>query len=53
MHGTAVGDVLHFDYLILEESDAIDTGGLIDRGYKHVLVLMDAVSRFVWLEEAV
>ena len=53
VHGTAVGDVLHFDYLILEESDATDTGGLVDRGYKHVLVLMDAVSRFVWLEEAV
>ena len=53
VHGTAVSDVLHFDYLILEESDATDTGGLVDRDYKHVLVLMDDVSRFVWLEEAV
>ena len=53
MHGTEVGDVLHFDYLSLGESDAIDMGGLVDGGYKHVLVLMDDLSRFVWLEEAV
>ena len=53
VHGTGVGDVLHFDYLSLGESDAIDMGGLVDGGYKHVLVLMDDVSRFVWLEEAV
>ena len=54
VHGTEVGDVLHFDYLSLGKSDAIDMmGGLVDGGYKHVLVLMDDVSRFVWLEEAV
>ena len=53
VHGTEVGDVLHFDYLSLGESDAIDMGGLVDGGYRHVLVLMDDVSRFVWLEEAV
>ena len=53
VHGTEVGDVLHFDYLSLGESDAIDMGGLVVGGYKHVLVLMDDVSRFVWLEEAV
>ena len=53
VHGTEVGDVLHFDYLSLGESDAIDTGGLVDGGYKHVLVLMDDVSRCVWLEEPV
>ena len=52
VHGTEVGDVLHFDYLSLGESDAIDMGGLVDGGFKHVLVLMDDVSRFVWLEEA-
>ena len=49
---TEVGGVLHFDYLSLGESDAIGTGGLVDGGYKHVLVLMDDVSRFAWLEEA-
>ena len=48
-----MGDVLHFDYLSLGESDVINTGGLVDGGYKHVLVLMDDVSRFVWLEGAV
>ena len=53
VRGTEVGDVLHFDYLGLGESDAIDIGDLVDWGYKHVLVLMDDVSRFAWLEEAV
>ena len=53
VHGTEMGDVLHFDYLSLGESDVIDTGGLVDGGYKHVLVLMDDMSRFVWLEETV
>ena len=53
VHGTERGDMLHFDHLSLRESDAIDTGRLVDGGYKHVLVLMDDVSRFVWLEEAV
>ena len=53
VRGTEVDDVLHFDYLSLGKNDAIDTGGLVDGGYKHVLVLMDNVSRFVWLEEAV
>ena len=53
VHGTEVGDVLHFDYLSLEESDAIDMGGLVGGSYKDVLVLMNDVSRFVWLEEAV
>ena len=53
-HGTEeVCDVLYFDCLSLRESDAIDTSGLLDGGYKHVLLLMDYVSRFVWLEEAV
>ena len=47
VYGTDVGDVLHFDYLSLGESDAIDTGGLVGGGYKHVLVLMNDVSRFV------
>ena len=53
VHGTEVNDVLHFDYLSLGESDAIVTGGMSDGGYKHVLVLMDHVNRFIWLEGAV
>ena len=53
VHGTKVGDVLHFDFLSLGESDVIDTGGLVDEGYKHLLVFVDDVSRFVCLEEGV
>ena len=30
VHGTEVGDELNFDYISLGESDAIDTGGLVD-----------------------
>ena len=53
VHGTEVGDVLHFDYLSLGESGAIYMGDLVDGGYKHVLLLTGDMSRFVWLEEAV
>ena len=52
VHGTEVDDVLHFDYLSLRKTDAIDTGDLVDPGYKYLLELMVDVSRFVWLEEA-
>ena len=52
VHDTEVGEVLHFDYLSLGESDAIDMGGLVDGGYMHVLVMIDDVSRFVYPEEA-
>ena len=44
VHGTEVGDVLNIDYLSLGKSDAIDTSGLVDGGYDHVLVLMDDVN---------
>ena len=53
VHCTEVGDVLHIDYLSLGEGDTIDTGGLVDKDCKYVLVLMDDVSRFVWLEKIV
>ena len=53
VHVTEVDDVLHFDYLSLGKRDATDTGDLVDGCYKLVLVVMDGVSRFVWLEEAV
>ena len=53
VHGTEVRDVLHFNYLSTGESVAIDANGLVDGGYKHVLVLMDDVSGFVRPEETV
>ena len=39
VHGTEVGAVLHFDYLSLGESDAIDTGGLVDGGLREPVCL--------------
>ena len=53
VYGTEVDDVLYFDNLSFGKSDAIDTGGLVDGDYKHVLVLMNDASRFIWLEETV
>ena len=41
LHGTEVGEVLHFDYLKLGDSDD---------GYAYVLVLVDDVSSFVSLQ---
>ena len=43
LHGTEVGEVLHFDYLNL---------GDIDDGYAYVLVPVDDVSSFVSLQPA-
>ena len=40
LHGTEVGEVLHFDYRKLDDSDD---------GYAYVLVLVDDVSSFVSL----
>ena len=42
-HGTEIGEVLHFDYLKLGNSDD---------GYSYVLVLVDDVSSFVSLQPA-
>ena len=42
-HGTEAGEVLHFDYLKLGDSDD---------GYSYVLVLVDDVSSFVSLQPA-
>ena len=52
VYGTEVGDVLHFDYLSPGNSDVVGVAGLVEGGYGHLLVLMEDVSRFVWLEEA-
>ena len=43
LHGTEVGEVLHFDYLKLGDSDD---------GYAYVLVLVDDVNSFVSLQPA-
>ena len=43
LHGTEVREVLHFDYLKLEDSDD---------GYGYVLVLVEDVSSFVSLQPA-
>lgn len=52
-HDTEVGGAHQFDHLRAGEIEVNDMGGLLDGGYKHVLVLKDCASRFVWLEEAV
>ena len=43
LHGTEVGEVLHFDYFKLSDSDD---------GYAYLLVLVDDVSSFVSLQPA-
>ena len=53
VHATEVGGVLHFEYLSLGKSDSVGTDGLAVGGHGHLLVLMEYVSQFVWLEEMV
>ena len=57
MHVTRSGYVLHFEYLYagaggllgddgLDENDGLDE----DKGYRYILVMMDVMSNWVWLE---
>ena len=52
VHGTRPGEVLHFDYLYVGDSGPLGKGdGLDERnGFKYILVMMDDLSNFVWLE---
>ena len=50
-HGRRPGEVLHFDHLYVGDSGPLGKGGL-DEGdvFKYILVVMDDLSNFVWLE---
>ena len=51
VHGTRPGEVMHFDSLYVGESGPLGEDGLAESdGYKYILVLMDDLSNFVWLE---
>ena len=42
---------MHFDFLYVGESGPLGENGLAERdGYKYILVLVDDLSDFVWLE---
>ena len=52
MYSMKVGDVLHFEYLSLGKSEAIDLIRWFTssrRGLKACASLMEGASRFVWL----
>ena len=51
VHGKRPGEVLHFDYLHVGESGPLGADGLDESGgFTYLLVLMDDLSNFVWLE---
>ena len=51
MHRRRPGGVSHFDYLYVGDSDPLDKDGLDERDrFKYILVIMDDLSNFVWLE---
>ena len=51
VHGTRPGEVLYFDYLYVGDSGPLGKDGL-DEGdrLKYILIMMDYLSNFVWLE---
>ena len=51
MHGTRPGEVFHFEYSYVGDSGSLGNGGL-DKGdgFKSILVMMDNLSKYVWLE---
>ena len=51
VHGTAPGEVVHFDFLYVGSSRPEGDNGLPeDNGFRYALVIMDDLSNFVWLE---
>eukprot|EP00752_Nemacystus_decipiens_P007839 g7004.t1 len=51
VHGTRAGEVLHFDYLHVGKSGPLGQDGLDESdGYVYLLVMMDDLSNFAWLE---
>ena len=51
VHGNAPGEVAHFDYLYVGSSGPEGSEGLPDEdGFRYILVIMDDLSNFVWLE---
>jgi len=53
VHGTAPGEVVHVDYLYVGESGPMGHDGLDeDEGFKYILVMLDDMSNWVWLEPA-
>ena len=50
-NGTRPGEVLYFDYLYVGDSGSLGKDGLDEEdGFKYILVIMDDLSNFVWLE---
>ena len=51
VHGTRPGEVVHFDFLYVGESGPLGADGLEEvDGHKYILVMLDDVSNWVWLE---
>ena len=51
VHGTRPGEVVHFVYLYVGESEPLGDDGLHEGGgYSYILVMMDDMSNLVWLE---
>ena len=51
VHGTRPGEVVNFDYLHVGASGPLGDDGLDeDRGYRYIIVMIDDMSNWVWLE---
>ncbi|CAB1109830.1 unnamed protein product [Ectocarpus sp. CCAP 1310/34] len=51
VHGKRPGEVLHFDYLHVGKSGPLGADGLDESdGYVYLLVMMDDLSNFAWME---
>ena len=51
VHGTRPGKVVHFDYFHVGANGSLGDDSLDeDKGYRYILVMMDDMSDWVWLE---
>ena len=48
--GESVGDVAHFDFLHVGAGGALGDKGVRKKGYQYLMVIVDILSSFVWME---
>ena len=52
VHGESVGEVVHFNFLHVGAGGSLGTKGVGKQGYQYLMVIVDNLSSFVWMEEA-
>ena len=52
VHGESIGEAVHFSFLYLGAGGLLGTESVEKQGYQYLMVIMDDLGSFVWIEEA-